>query len=249
MMSLTEVSVSSVTKKLYMSKLKAYIGMFASLVFSQLLAMVFSLGSNGGSSGGSEWLNVQVSRYSGAVIFIFAIIWVFTMAILLTSKANRDDHYAFVTNRLTSHLSNGYILITASVIGGVTVTLSSFLLKLGFYYYFQGNHIILAPHPLQDMAIGISSATLYLLLIATIGYFFGLLAQLNKLFIIIIPAILIGGSILGVRHSGKSYVLVPIIHFFTEETSILLFALKVAFSVGILFAGSILISTKMEVGH
>src|SRR6185437_4463337 len=117
MMSLVEVNLSKVVKRQFSFKLRAYVGVFASLIAMQILGIFFSfLGASSSYFGGSS-VSVSYTYYSADIVVGATMLWGFISAILITTKANRYDDFAFVTNRLSSNLSNMIFLIVASIIG------------------------------------------------------------------------------------------------------------------------------------
>src|SRR6476660_9775510 len=130
MMSLTKVNLAETVKKQYKFKLKANIDVFSSLVWIQLLAILFSLGGVASMGGGSVDLNFNVKYYSADLVVVFTMLWSFVTAITITTKPYRNHDFTFVSNRLSSSLSNILFLLTVSFIGSITATLAGNLVKL-----------------------------------------------------------------------------------------------------------------------
>src|SRR5690606_14116494 len=123
----------SVVKKQYVFKLKAYLGVFTSLLAVQLLAILFS-GSGVSSSGsGMNDMHIRVHFYSADMVLVFTFIWAFIISMLLTTKVNRYPDFTFVSYRLSSNLANIYFLVTASIIAGTSAMLSSYLVKMSIH--------------------------------------------------------------------------------------------------------------------
>jgi hypothetical protein len=216
-----------------------------SLVFIQLLAVFFSFNGVGMMGSSSESIEIDIQFYSADMVIIFTILWAFITAILITTTAYRNDDFAFVTNRLSSNLSNMLFLLTASIVGGTTAMLSTSLMKI-IMYLFGGHGYIAANYSLSEVVMGYSSTILYILLFSGLGYLFGTLVQISKIFVIVIPGIFIGAGILGAGSLGFEWVK-SIYQIIFTESSILLFVLKVLVVVALLFSGSITLSNKMEV--
>ncbi|MFZ3588485.1 hypothetical protein ACOI1C_04225 [Bacillus sp. DJP31] len=100
--------------------------------------------------------------------------------------------------------------------------------------------------PLQ-LLLGIIVSFLYILLFSTLGYLAGILSQLSKLFVFLLPGLFFGTLILGMRSNGESTIIVETIKFFSEESSFLLFVTKIMVVVFVLFYGSIVVSNRLEV--
>ena len=247
-MSLTKVSLTNVVKKQYVYKLKAYSQVFMSLIFLQLLAVLFSMNGVGGMAGGDESIDVEVKYFSSDYVTAFTMLWGFITAILITTKAYRNDDFVFVTNRVSSNLSNAVFLLTASFIGGITAMLSSYLLKVIIYYFIsdvpiKSTTILEAP---LELLLGIFSTFLYIFLFCALGYLVGTLVQISKAFTVLLPAAFFGGLILdGLR--GKSGAIAYVFEFFFTESSLPLFIVKIIVSAGLLFSGAFVLSNRLEV--
>lgn len=134
-MSFTQTSLVDVVRKQYAFKLKAYLLAFGTLVGLQLLAIFFSFGGVANMGTGSDDLEMNVTLYSADIVIVFTMLWAFITGILLTTKAYRYDDFAFVTNRVSSHLANALFLVTASIVGGMCAILCRFPLKVYIYYF------------------------------------------------------------------------------------------------------------------
>ena len=130
MMSLKTINLAETVKKQFVFKLKANIDVFSSLVGIQLLAILFSLGGVASMGMGGANLSVDVKYYSADLVIVFTMLWSFVTAITITTKPYRNHDFTFVSNRLSSSLSNILFLLTASFIGSITALLSGNLVKL-----------------------------------------------------------------------------------------------------------------------
>jgi hypothetical protein len=244
-MSLSKTSLLDIIKKQYRYKLKAYKQVFMSLIFIQLLAVFFSFNGVGMMGSSSESIEIDIQFYSADMVIIFTILWAFITAILITTSAYKNDDFAFVTDRLSSNLSNMLFLLTASIVGGMTAMLSTSLMKI-IMYFFGGHGYISANHSLSEIVMGYSSTILYILLFSSFGYFFGTLVQISKVFVVLIPGIFIGAGILGAGSLGFEWVK-SVYQFIVTEPSIFVFVLKALVVVALLFSSSIALSNRMEV--
>jgi hypothetical protein len=177
---------------------------------------------NGSGSMGtsSDGYSLNISYYTGDIIIIFTMIWSFISAIIITTKAYRNDDFVFVANRFSSNLSNICFLVFASIVGGITAMLSGILLKVVMYF---------------------------VLLVASLGYLIGMLVQISKWFSVLLPAAFFGYSILSINKNDEAPIISEMVTFFAQETSLLFFGLKVIVTASILFLGSIILANKMEV--
>lgn len=248
MMSLTKPSLAEIVRKQFVYKMKAYLPAFLTMVVLQVLAMVLSFNGTGMSGSGSDTIDMTVHFYSGDFIVTFTMLWAFVIGFNLTTKANRYDDFTFVTNRFSSNLSNTVFLLAASIIGGITAILASNLLMLLLYYF--SNKLFLHSftvmnHPLE-LFTGIIAASLYVFLIGVLGYICGTIIQVSRIFVVLLPAVLIGTLYLSAGF-GENGLIIELFYFFTRETSLLLFIIKVVVTVFILLAGSFALSNRMEV--
>jgi hypothetical protein len=244
MMFLTEPNIAAITTKQYTFKLKAYAGFFSAMAFIQFMALLFSLGGISYMSSGWDSMTVSIHFFSGNMIIAFTMAWAFMLGISLTTKSFRYGDFAFVSNRLSSNLANIAVLLTASIVGGVTAMAGSFLLKV-ITFFFGEHHLVVSATP-QDLLIGTLAAVAYVLLLGALGYFCGMLTQLSKIFIVILPAVIIG-SLFG--EGAQPPPLMRAALFYGTESSLSIFMLKVMLTVIVLFFGAILISNRMEVSQ
>jgi hypothetical protein len=246
-MSLTRTSLLEVTKRQYVFKLKSYIQVFMTLVVLQLLGMLFSFNGVGmmGSSNGS--VEVEIQYYSADIVVVFTMLWAFITAILITTKAYRNDDFAFVTNRLSSNLSNMLFLLTASILGGILSILSSYLMKV--IMYLVGQQLVNATNVTAvsiDFLLGIAATVFYVILASALGYFVGTLVQINRIFVVVIPVLFFGSLFVG-EVSGKREIMTAVFEFIFTEPSLLVFIVKILVMAGLLFGSAFVLSNRMEV--
>lgn len=247
-MSLVEINTLDIVKKQYSYKLKAYIGAFSSLFLAHVIAIVFSFFGGVGMTGtGNESVSLTVKLFSGDLIIGFTMIWGFIISILITTKAYRYDDFAFVTNRLSSNLSNIAVIMTTSIVGGVTALLSSILLKVMMFFIYGTDYLMSSVQKPGDLLIGIWAAILYIFLFSSIGYFIGVLVQMNKLFVILLPTLFFGSLFIGLRNLNEPTLFVKISTFFVEETSLFIFTVKIFVIAFVLLLSSTFFSNRLEV--
>lgn len=245
MMSLTKINMAKTVKKQYLFKLKANIDSLSSLVWIQLLAVLFSLGGVGTSGMGNGELNIEVKYYSSDLVIIFTLIWSLVTAITITTKSFRNQDFTLVTNRVTSCLSNILFLVTTSILGAVTAVLSGNLLKLVRYLFFDHSFYSLDSN-WKMYVLGFSMTFFYLIFVSSIGYLIGTLTQISKIFVFAIPVSIIGViAIEGFNY--KEPFIVNLFQFYVFEPSIIVFILKVCMTTAILFFISTFIFNRLEV--
>jgi hypothetical protein len=98
-------------------------------------------------------------------------------------------------------------------------------------------------YSLSELFFGIIVTTFYMMLISAISYFYGMLIQLFKPFVLLLPAFFVWSLFF----TGTSSPLLEIIEFFVTESSFVLFTIKIFIIVTILYLVSILISNRTEV--
>ncbi|MEH7010827.1 hypothetical protein V7087_08390 [Neobacillus niacini] len=244
-MSLSRIRLQDIVKKQYAYKLRAYIQVFMSLVFIQMLAILFSFNGVGMMGTSSNTFDINVHFYSADIVVIFTMLWALITAILITTQTYRNDDFAFITNRLSSNLSNMLFLLTASMIGGFTAMLSSYVMRI-LMYVFGGTEYLYTPTAASEWLIGFIASILYVLLFTALGYFFGTLVQINKVFVVLLPALFIGLLIVGAGTMNGT-VLNNVFEFIFMESSLAIFMVKIVILAALLFSGSALMSNRMEV--
>lgn len=247
-MSLSKPSTASVIRKQYKYKLKAYLDVYFSLVVLQVISIFFSFAASNSSGVSTETMNIEVGYYSVDIVIAFTMIWGFITAIQLTTKAYRNSDFCFVTNRVSSNISNGLFLLTACAIGGTTAMISTFLQKVILYYIGGVNFVTntnLSIDP-QEILLGIGAAFLYVLLFSALGYIVGTLVQLHKSFAFIFPVTFFGLSFF-TESLGLNELIIRLFKFLFSEPSFIIFSLKNLTIVAFLFTCATVISNRLEV--
>ena len=245
MMSSKEVNLLSISLKQYLYKLKAHTGLLNRLIITQMLALFFSLaGGSGMMSSSNGELSVSLKTYSANTIIVFSFLWIVIVAILLTTKQYKKVEIPLVANRITGNLSDIGLLMTASVYAGITSSLAGVLVRAIMYLTSDRSKIVIDGFFLtfSDLLLGIVVAILWMLLISALGYFIGIVAQINLAFVILISVTIFGT----LRVYTNFYLFV--FKYFLAEVSLPLFALKVISLTVVLFGASLFLSNRMEVG-
>ncbi|WP_136833344.1 hypothetical protein [Robertmurraya kyonggiensis] len=239
-MSLSTANLMETVKKQYSFKLKANIDAISSLVGIQLVAILFSLGGIGGSLSSSEGLQINFNYYSADVVLVFTMFWALVTAITITTKPYRNHDFTFVTNRLSSSLSNILFLLTGSLLGAVTANLSRYLLQL-IAFLFRDQQVYSGPFDFPVFILGIVMSALYIFCVCSIGYLIGALVQVNKSFVLLVPVLIIGSIFLG------ESILVQLFQFYVMEPNFVFFLIKILITTALFFLASISILNRMEV--
>ncbi|MGM8215417.1 hypothetical protein ACLIA0_07555 [Bacillaceae bacterium W0354] len=243
-MSLTRVSLFENVKRQFVFKIKAFQSVFTTMIIIQLIAMVFSLSGVGSSGSGYNHIFIDILYYSSDMVVIFTLIWGFIIAATITKPENRLMDFTFVTNHLSSHLSNIAFIVFMCLIGGATSILAGFLLKLvSIVIYGADQVIVIAHYTITEVLLGITVVTIYLLLLSGLGYLVGMLIQWNPIFKFIIPAIFVALLFL----SSFQPFLGKIVSFYVQERDLDFIFFKVLITVIVCFTVSTILSKRMEV--
>lgn len=247
MMYLSEVKFADVVMNQFKYKLKAYIGIFSSLLTVQVIGLLMSL--NGSSSLGTSGnaFSLSLNNYTGNIVIIFTMLWGFISAITITTKAYRNDDFTFISNRLSSNLANIFFLILASLIGGITALLSGYLLKVVMFFFVDKGFVILTNINITEIILGIFVTSLYMILLSSFGYFIGIVVQLSKWFKVLLPILFLSYLFLTANTSEETTLIVEIGEFYLNEDSLFIFFLKILITSILLFCFSIGLSNRMEV--
>ncbi|KKK36337.1 hypothetical protein WQ57_19830 [Mesobacillus campisalis] len=245
MMSLARTSSGDIVKRQYAFKLKAHIDSYSSLVGIQMLALLFSFGGVGSMGSYGDGLNLEVKYYSSDLVLVFTAIWAFVTATTLTTRPYRNHDFTFVSNRLTSSLSNILFLASISLAGALTAMLAGNLLKV-FVFIFADGPIYNQGTGLADLAAGTVIALFYLFLVTSAGYLIGSLVQVSKLFVILIPVVFFGSLFLDAV-ANREPIVNNVFQFYIMESSLLLLMVKTLITSAALLAAAVAILNRLEV--
>lgn len=242
-MSLREVNLISIIIKQYQYKLKGYSGLVYTFIITQLLGIFFSLAPRTSMSSGNGIMRVSVSTISTDTVLFFTFAWIIMVAALLTSKTYRNIEFSLVSNWVSSTFSNILYLLTLSIFAGLSSTLISFLLRFILVFTSDQSLILLEGVKITpiDLLIGMSASTLYMILLTSITYLARIIYELNSKIALILAVALIGAGSTYPTFIGNAF------RFFTTESSLGLFTLKVLATVILLFGLSLHLSNRMEV--
>ncbi|WP_156896517.1 hypothetical protein [Halobacillus kuroshimensis] len=246
MMYSADISTAEVVKKQVSYKWRAYISVFTSLVVIQLLAVLFSLNGTGMSSSGGMNYNIRVEYYNADMIMIFTIFWGFITALLLTTKAYREDDFAFVTNRTSGTLSTIIYLWIICSIAGFAASLSGYLLKVVVFLFTSQE--LLSNNGAEGAGIyvmGLVSLILTIFMFAGFGYAAGMIVQWNKMFVILLPVLFIG-LLISLESAGYSMDRFFFQFLFSEQNFWLFIMKSLAVSTAA-YVIAFLISNRLEV--
>lgn len=246
-MSLNRVNASDIVKKQFQYKLKAYVGIFTSLVVVQIIAIIFSYGGTGGGFSSSNGIDVRYQTYTVDNVIVLTSLWALIHAIILTTKKDWQHAFPFVGNSWTNNLSNILLLLFASIIAAVLTVLSAFAIRVIIFHFvnedlFRSYTFFLTA---ENILSGWYVLTFHFFFICAIGYFLGTVSRIHPMLPILVPVIMIGLLIVFEQiHQGF---MIEIATFYYEETNPALFFVKMVTTSTILFAVSVFISNRTEV--
>lgn len=211
-----------IVKKQYFFKLKAYRSVFITMIITQLLGLALSIKENSSSGFSAENYSIVSNVYSSSIIFALMMVWTFITSILLTTKAYRYDDFSFVTNRLSSYISNVFFLITINIIASITSMMVGFTLQLYLYYFTNLKDTHLSP---REFFIGLGAYVMYLCLISSLAYLIGMLLQLSRKYILSLIAAFI--TLIMIMQSFDINIVGSVYEQLYDETSFGIFSLKI----------------------
>lgn len=241
MMSLTSTSLSSIVLKQFRYKMKAYIGIYLALILVQVLGIFIATLATSLWSISNNLYTITFKSYSSNIVIFLTFIWAFMNAILITTKAYREDDFTFVSTRISYNLANMLFLITISGIGAVTALLSNGIIRL-FVYFTADIDVFLtlsSAWGTSHYGVGLITTFLYILLFGMAGYVIGMMIQTSKLFLLLIPVALFTFAYLER--------LEIIFEFYFMEQSFLLFAVKTMATILIGSAFVLVLTNRLEV--
>lgn len=247
-MSFATTNLAKLVKKQTSFKLRAFYSVFTTLLLLQIIAILFSFNAIISSTSATmNNVSVSINYISVDAVIFFTLLWAFITAILITTKAYRNDDFTFVTNRISSSLSNISFLLIASVVGGITALLSRYVSRVIMFYTtdiptLRTEAFVETP---SEFFVGMFATILYVLLFSALGYFTGMLVQLHKVFVALLPAGYIGLLILGAKM--RNDVGNEVIEFYGNEASLTMFMIKIVATTILLFGSATALSNRLEV--
>lgn len=243
-MSLNEVSLFYIVKKQVNFKIKSYTGIFHSLIVLQVLGMFLStLGDSSMYSETSPGNSISVHYINSRVIVGMTAAWLFINTLILTTKAYREDDFTYVSSRWSRLLANICFLLILALIGSVTSFLATNVMTI---YLALGNKELIVTTSLSIFSVflGIIGVLGYFVLVSSIAYVIGSIIQRNILYGIGTSLIYI---LVGIMVMWLNSSVVQIIYFFTKESNVIFYLLKVIFTSSLLYGLSWLMSKNQEV--
>lgn len=246
-MSLIEVKNSQIIRNQVKYKLKTNIGSLTSLIVSQVIALLLTIGSSSGGGIGSSWgLEIEYEYYTIDFISFFIIIWAFMVGMILPRLINEEA--TFIATHKTNTIANLIYVLLLSCIAAATTIFAGYLQKV--LLMINGTEVMDVGFSLfSDPSLFIGTIyvhILYYFLACSLGYLFGTCVKYSRILLIVIPAILFGLLVFSMNKG------VPIfqhfIFFYYNEPSMIIFFIKILLTVIVFFGLSHLLNKRMEVG-
>lgn len=250
MMSLVECNLLGVTKQQYSFKFKAYSQLFFYLIIVQIIGILLSLVASSSlrfSSSASS--SVKINVYYSTIVTILTFTMLFSIAFIIQTEKYKKLETAVVGNRYSSSFSDIAYIFTLCIFAGITTSLSGVFLRVVFYFtrssqIIVGQGFFISP---KILCTGMLSLVLYAVLISSLGYIIGALEQINKVFSIIIPTLVIGSMFLIQSNHAYSSTVSGIRNFYASESSMFMFIIKIVVTSAILFTVAVKIVSNLEV--
>ena len=250
MMSLIETNSFSVFKKQYLYKLEVNFNLIFIMTILQIAGIFIAII---GISTDNNFIQmaVHLKHYSGNIPLIVTITSLFVIAFLLTKKTSRNVDFTFVSNRMSSNLSNMAFILTATLFGGVTASLGGIFVRVLTYFTLKSSHIYSSQFSITPryFLMNFLVIFLYCLMFSAAGYFIGSFIQNNRVFKVIVclllALIIILSVIDSIHHRGQP--LGYVAKFFFLEGNLAIFTIKALVTSVVLYLGAILSSNRMEV--
>ncbi|SES36810.1 hypothetical protein [Psychrobacillus sp. OK032] len=241
-MFLSNSTLGEVVRTQVKFKMNAYLGTLVSLVFVQLLGLVFSMNGTSSMSTNINNTDIQVVVVSTDTVFIFVAIWALFIGNVITTKGYRNSNLSFVTNSFSNNLSNIIVLIMMSVFAGVTTFLSNNILRTVLPLFNNVDYVksvSIIDDPLGSI-INMGLLICLILMISAGGYLWGTLVYMHKAYMFLLIVLIIATP---TTKTGQM-----ILQFIFVDNGSLLFLIVKLIGVSIvLFVLAIVCSNRLEV--
>lgn len=244
-MPLIEVSLINIVKKQVKFKLFSYPSIWLWLVSTQLFGIVLSVAVNNSVNSSDREFMTTINMYDSAFLIIMTFIWIVVATIFHAIATTKQIDFTFITTRLSQFISTILYLVLLAAIGAITAYLGSSLIILILKIIHDGMQFS-TQFTFLDHVVNVTGMFGYLLVLSGVAYLAVSLYQLNRF---LLPGLLVLYGLVA-NLSTVYYFENPIIQlflFFEEETSIILFILKVMGVTGILFVAAWMTTRNREV--
>lgn len=227
---------------------------FFQLIALQTLGYLFSFSSSMTIMGREDFM-LNIRHINSIPLFVMSVIWIVVQAFGFSGEKRRE--YYMVSNNFTAYFSDIAVLEIYAVIIGITMVFSGSMLQIMGVLSLGGANLGTSYNSmtlLYYLSLFITT-TIYALLFGAGAYFLGILRIRYQSFFVLasigLILLVIAWSILGVRFIGPgfSFSFVEILRFYSQETRIILWLIKVIVTIGGLYGLSWLGIKNLEVNR
>lgn len=240
-MSLIKSDLLSICKKQFKFKVQTGAVFFVYVIAANLISVLFSMSTTGMSSTSNGTYSMSIITSSTIPVIILSMFFTIYVTLLVNSKDFKNIDFTFISNRISSNISNIAFLITFVAYTSITTVLAGVLSRVMKYIIYGSTNIIengffLTP---GELILSFCVIFLYILLISSFFYIFAVLVEISKLFFILIPSVII--SLL------RTGLFQDVLRFYINEHNLLAFSIKILLTTSFIFIISIFLSNNLEV--
>lgn len=240
----------SIIKKQYFYKLNANFNLFYFLIVAQIIILILSIefimSNNFTGSMSTQFISIGIKFYSFDVINFLSLLWIIIASFIFSQSKIKFYDFTFVSNRLTSNISNSLFLITCCIYATLsTQLLSTFLKTISYYFARNPKHILFVDsgEPIQSTL----AMLMYFLVVSALIYLMVNIYQINEFILIPVVVIFSGEIIREKMNVYEENYLLNVLATFTKENDFKIFLIKSIAIILISFTSSIIISNRLEV--
>lgn len=241
----SRVSFWQAVKRQYAYKRKVHMNLFGVIVLIMLSAGLILIGTNQHISF-QDNVHVEVEQYTSGMVVSLYLVMMFIVGIQLTVRRRRAEMVMMYTNKSSNHLANGLLLLTLAAVISVLAYLIHYATLFGYYMLNGSPGVVLYAEKLNfsGFLVTIIVTFLYLLLLASLGYLVGETVQFSKVFLFIW---IVFGFIIMNQDDSAQGIIASTVTFYSEETDVSMFVLKMIPSIIVLFLLATIINRKKGV--
>lgn len=249
-MYLNEPKQLDIIKKQFRLKLNANAASFTILILLHIFGLLISFPTEKSNAYFNENSYITMIGISNTGHIVVMLFWTLSIGFMLANRLKWDEAFAFVTTRLTHHLSNLLFILFTSLITGLIASLTGPALRLLAHLRYEEIHMLASTitEAPSHFILQFITATAYALLLLMVGYTIGSCLQSSKTYggIIIATVFISIFMITFILGIGVQMIAAMIIFLF-NESFLPFFLMKIIGLSTILFCFSIFITSRVEV--
>lgn len=216
-------SFFTVVKQEYVQKQRLHARLIASLVVFQGVALLLSTFGQK-TEVYRAYISVREQAYSGELFFLFSILWSLMLSFYVISQFSEGKQSQGSTYRLVTHIANFLLMLMLSLFASLSSVLLSLIFRLAVLSFYGTDQLFrYEALTLKLLLITVVVIFLYHMLTFSFGYVIGAWMKRVSLFsLLLLLCLLIPLFFPFIVERGAS-----VVTFFTKETKLSLFALKV----------------------